>query len=165
MLTYDARKNSMQKHWHFHKLIIAQYKDYQINMQQLKSPSDRLKHFIEIAYANHKTKFAEAAGQSLQQVSMFLNDKRNIGVKSAYSYEIAGCNPTWLLYGEGSMFANNDLGQELSDHQISPTGNHNYSHSVRLSELSTIFNLMFQAGNVNIQEDPKQYIITIQIKK
>jgi transcriptional regulator with XRE-family HTH domain len=73
----------------------------------------RLRYFIKIVFDGKSADLARAMGISAQALSSYLSGKRNFGIHFVEKLWKVGCNTNWLLYGDGLVFANNPVGQQL----------------------------------------------------
>ena len=79
----------------------------------MNESQQRLKRFITIAYKT-QSNFAEKSGIDRSIISQFLNDKREIQAKTKQKLYQAGLSIDWFETGAGSMFADNEVGEQLA---------------------------------------------------
>lgn len=82
-------------------------------MENMGGKIQRLRYFIKIVYDGRSADLARAMGISAQALSSYLSGKRNYGIHFIEKLWKVGCNTNWLLYGDGLVFANNPVGQQL----------------------------------------------------
>lgn len=73
----------------------------------------RLNSIVERLYGGSKPQFAEALGVSASTIYPYLDGTRSLGAKLIQRLSNAGLNPEWVRSGEGSIYANNEAGNEL----------------------------------------------------
>ena len=78
------------------------------------SIQDRLRRFIDVAYNKSVTALAKATASSRTVLYQYLRGDATPGRVWLERLSEAGCDIEWLLYGRGSMFANNEAGRTLA---------------------------------------------------
>ena len=79
------------------------------------SPGERLKLFINLCYNGNISACASDMGVHQSHLSVYVNEKRNVGNKMMGYFESVGGNDLWLMKGVGSMFNNSERGRALSE--------------------------------------------------
>ena len=80
------------------------------------TPGQRLRLFGATRFGTGKgaiTTFAKALGMKPSNLHKYLANEREPGTAVLARISELGCNIHWLVSGEGEMFANNALGEEL----------------------------------------------------
>ncbi len=83
-------------------------------MSDLFTPGDRLRYFAS-AFFRSISEFARCLGYNRPgSLYEYFSNTKQPGALFQDRFLHAGGNPTWLRYGTGSMFADNDAGRELA---------------------------------------------------